>query len=217
MRLEGTYVFDAPIETVWATLMDPEALSQALPGGERLEQVGDNKYEATLNVRVGPVQGKFDGAIEITDIVEKKSYHMKVSGQGPAGFVNGAGDIALEETADGVKMTYGGDAQVGGKIAGVGQRLIDSSAKSITRQGLESLNQQIKARVGVAADAPAPPPISPPSTTKVAATLARDVSADLTGDLMERIMKPEIMPYTLGVGALVLTLLVALISWLIAG
>ena len=131
MKLEGTYVFDAPLEAVWETLMDPNALSKALPGGEKLEQIGDNQYEATLNVRVGPVQGKFDGEIELSDIVEHKSYHMSVQGQGTAGFVNGEGDVSLDETADGVEMTYSGDAQVGGKIAGVGQRLVESSASRL--------------------------------------------------------------------------------------
>ncbi len=217
MKLEGTYVFDAPLETVWETLMDPEALAQALPGGEKLEKIGENQYEAVLNVRVGPVQGKFDGEIELTDIVEHKSYQMKVEGQGTAGFVNGVGAVELEETAEGVKMTYSGDAQVGGKIAGVGQRLIDSSAKSITRQGLESLNLQIQARAGTEAVSETVPEISTPSTAKVAATVARDVSADVAGDVVSKAMAPDILPFTLSAGAVVVTLLVAAIAWLASG
>ncbi|MEZ4710909.1 MAG: carbon monoxide dehydrogenase subunit G [Caldilineaceae bacterium] len=225
MKLEGTYTFDAPREAVWQALMDPTVLGNAMPGGDKLEKVGENQYEAALNVRVGPVQGKFDGQIEITNIDELNSYHMKVSGQGPSGFLNGEGDVSLSDTDEGTLMSYSGEAQVGGKIAGVGQRLIDSSAKSITRQGLESLNRQIQARVSSSEGAPVVA-VAPPSAVSVAATVAKDVTRDTVsdisrsvteGDLMAKLTTPEMLPYALGAGAVVVTLLFALISWAIAG
>ena len=225
MKLEGTYTFEAPREAVWQALMDPEVLGKAMPGGDKLEKVGENQYEAALNVRVGPVQGKFDGQIEITDIDELNSYHMKVSGQGPSGFLNGEGDVALSDVDEGTLMSYTGEAQVGGKIAGVGQRLIDSSAKSITRQGLESLNRQIQARLSSSEGAPAVE-VAAPSAVAVAATVAKDVTRDTVsditrsvteGDLIAKWTTPEMLPYSLGVGAVVVTLLFALISWAIAG
>ncbi|MEZ4661433.1 MAG: carbon monoxide dehydrogenase subunit G [Caldilineaceae bacterium] len=225
MKLEGTYTFNAPREAVWQALMDPTVLGKAMPGGDKLEKVGENQYEAALNVRVGPVQGKFDGQIEITDINELNSYHMKVSGQGPSGFLNGEGDVSLADADEGTLMSYTGEAQVGGKIAGVGQRLIDSSAKSITRQGLESLDRQIQARISNVEGAPVVE-VAPPSAVSVAATVAKDVTrdtvSDLTrsvseGDLMTKLTTPEMLPYSLGVGAVVVTLLFALISWAIAG
>ena len=175
MKIEGTYTFKAPRDAVWEALMDPEVLAKALPGGDKLEKVGDNQYEAALNVRVGPVQGKFDGQIEISDINEPDGYHMKVSGQGPSGFLSGEGDVALSDAEEGTQMSYSGEAQVGGKIAGVGQRLVDSSAKSITRQGLESLDRQIQARLAGAEGVPAVEVVTP-TAAAVAATVAKDVT-----------------------------------------
>ena len=144
MQLQGSHTFQAPKQVVWDALMDPTILATALPGGEALEKTGENEYKAAMKVRVGPVQGKFDGGIELTDINELESYKMKVNGQGTPGFVNGEGNVRLEETDGGTIMHYSGDVQVGGKIAGVGQRLIDSTAKSMIRQGLTALDAQIQ-------------------------------------------------------------------------
>jgi carbon monoxide dehydrogenase subunit G len=150
MRLDGTYLFAAPREAVWEALMDPAVLTGALPGGEQLEQTGDNQYRAVMNVKVGPVQGRFEGKILLEDIVAPQSYLMKVDGQGAPGFVAGEGRLVLEEAdGGGTLLRYGGDVTVGGRIAGVGQRLIESTAKSITRQGLQSLDQTIAARLAV--------------------------------------------------------------------
>ncbi len=155
MQLEGEYTFHAPVEAVWQALMDPEVLRTALPGGESLVQVGDNQYEAALNVRVGPVQGRFEGRIELADVEPLQGYRMKVSGQGAPGFVNGEGTLRLEPAAaNSALLRYAGDVQIGGRIAGVSQRLVESSAKSITRQGLEQLERQVQARL-VGAGVPA--------------------------------------------------------------
>ena len=152
MRLEGTYLFAAPREAVWEALMDPAVLAGALPGGEQLEQTGENQYRAVMNVKVGPVQGRFEGKILLEDIVPPQSYLMKVDGQGAPGFVAGEGRLALEEgDGGGTTLRYAGDVTVGGRIAGVGQRLIESTARSITRQGLQALDATIAARLAVAA------------------------------------------------------------------
>lgn len=145
MQIQGTHTFQAPKQMVWDALMDPTVLATALPGGEALEKTGENEYKASMKVRVGPVQGKFDGAIELTDINELESYRMKVSGQGSPGFVNGEGNVRLEDAGAETIMHYDGDVQVGGKIAGVGQRLIDSTAKAMIRQGLTALDGQLQA------------------------------------------------------------------------
>lgn len=147
MQIHGTHTFKAPQQVVWDALQDPALLSTALPGGEQLEKLNENEYKAAMNVRVGPVQGKFEGKIELGEINAPTSYRMKVSGQGAPGFVNGEGHVQLEASGDETIMHYTGDVQVGGKIAGVGQRLIDSTAKSIIRQGLAALDGQIQARV----------------------------------------------------------------------
>lgn len=156
MQIQGTHTFKAPRQIVWDALMDPTILAMALPGGEALEKTGDNEYKAALKVRVGPVQGKFDGSIELSDINQLESYHMQVSGQGAPGFVNGGGDVRLEDAGPETIMHYSGDVQVGGKIAGVGQRLIDSTAKSMIRQGLAALDTQVEARAAAEADVVSP-------------------------------------------------------------
>jgi carbon monoxide dehydrogenase subunit G len=144
MEIEGTHQFDAPVTSVWDALLNPSVLAKAMPGGDQLERVGENDYKAAMNVRVGPVQGRFEGQVTLTDIVVHKSYRMKVSGTGAQGFLNGEGALALAENDGGTLLTYTGDVQVGGRIASVGQRLIDSTAKSIIRQGLKTLDEQLQ-------------------------------------------------------------------------
>ncbi len=184
MNIEGSYTFtDAPREVVWETLMDPDALATALPGGEKLHRLSDNEYEAALNVRVGPVQGNFDGQIEITDVEPPRTYHMSVNGQGGPGFVNGGGNVKLEQIEDDTLMTYAGEVQVGGRIAGVGQRLIESTARSIIRQGLETLDNQVQARVAAQQTIAARTGTAPASAPSVSSEPAITESA-ATGDFM---------------------------------
>lgn len=176
MQIQGTHTFKAPQQVVWDALQDPTLLSMALPGGEQLEKLNENEYKAAMNVRVGPVQGKFEGKIELGDINAPTSYRMKVSGQGAPGFVNGEGHVQLEASGDATIMHYTGDVQVGGKIAGVGQRLIDSTAKSIIRQGLAALDGQIQVRAAQAA-APVEPPVTTPPPAPVAPSAAPSESS----------------------------------------
>jgi carbon monoxide dehydrogenase subunit G len=166
MQLKGSYTFQSPRAAVWEALMDPTVLAQALPGGEQLEKVGENEYKAAMNVRVGPVQGKFEGSVELSAIQELIGYRMKVGGSGPSGFVNGEGAITLADDGAGTQMSYDGDVQVGGRIAGVGQRLIDSTARSIVKQGLKVLDEQIQTRLAP----PSPPPIATAVPHAVAGT-----------------------------------------------
>lgn len=191
VRLEGTYTFDAPRDVVWQVLMDPQAIAQALPGTQTLEQIGENAYRGVMNVRVGPVQGRFEGTVRLTNITPLEGYHLEVEGKGPQGFVTGRGTLRLEEQDGKTVLHYAGEAQVGGRIAAVGQRLIESTARSIVRQGLEALNRQVQARVAAQA-APAEaaaatetaPPVETPSTAQVAAEVAKDVTRDLLSDVL---------------------------------
>lgn len=195
MQIQGTHTFKAPQKLVWDALQDPTILSMALPGGEQLEKLNENEYKAVMNVRVGPVQGKFDGKIELTDINEPESYRMKVSGQGAPGFVNGSGNVRLESTSDGTVMHYTGDVQVGGKIAGVGQRLIDSTAKSIIRQGLGALDLQIQARAAEAATVAATAAETTAETTAATTASTAAIPAVLTEDTLG-IATPSVMVAT---------------------
>jgi carbon monoxide dehydrogenase subunit G len=199
MQIQGTHTFKAPQQIVWDALQDPTLLSMALPGGEQLEKLNENEYKAAMNVRVGPVQGKFEGKIELADINMPDSYRMKVSGQGSPGFVNGEGNVRLEGNGAETIMHYTGDVQVGGKIAGVGQRLIDSTAKSIIRQGLAALDVQIQARAEAAAAVAVAAPVvasmtaaAVPATEAVAATPATVAVAATPAT--PSVATPKVMP-----------------------
>jgi hypothetical protein len=200
MKIQGSHTFDAPRERVWRALLDPEILARTLPGCEKLERIGENDFRGVLNVQVGPVKGQFQGTLQLSDLRPLEGYHMKLDGKGPAGFMNGEGELGLADAASSTVLTYDLDAQVGGRVAGVGQRLIESSAKSITRQGLEGLARELAAMAPAAAGEtaaapPAPPPVQP-TQAEVAARVASDVARDL--------VPPERRPWLIGGGLLVL-------------
>jgi carbon monoxide dehydrogenase subunit G len=178
MRLEGTHLFAAPRATVWDALMDPTALAAALPGGEQLTPLGENQYRAVMNVKVGPVQGRFEGKIQLENVIAPDRYTIKVDGQGAPGFVAGEGELELSEPdSGGTLLRYGGDVTVGGRIAGVGQRLIESTAKSVTRQGLTALDLLIQARLQPAAPASGTDSADVPAVTFVPAGIGPAATA----------------------------------------
>jgi carbon monoxide dehydrogenase subunit G len=150
-----------------------------------LEQIGDNQYRAVMNVKVGPVQGRFEGKIQLENIVAPERYTMKVDGQGAPGFVAGEGELELLEPDSGsTLLRYGGDVSVGGRIAGVGQRLVESTAKSVTRQGLTALDQMIQARLQPpAAEAVGPDGGDVPTPVLATAVLATAGTAPTAGVL----------------------------------
>ena len=150
MHIEGSYEFDYERELVWDVLMDVDVLGSIIPGSKGLIQIGDNKYESRLSVRVGPVNGKFQSSFELKDVNAPESYRLVVEGKGPAGHVTGEGEIRLARDNGVTVMHYAGDARIGGKIAAVGQRLIDVAAKQITKQALKKLSKQVEARLQAA-------------------------------------------------------------------
>lgn len=156
MELNGDYTFDAPQHLVWEALNDPNVLGSVMPGSEGFEEIGENEYAGKLKVRVGPVQGNFEATITLTEINEPDSYTLSVDGKGAAGNVSATGGMNLKpEGDDKTYMEYAGTAQITGRIASVGQRLMDSTARSIVRQSLTALNEYLK--VEVAKQAPAMP------------------------------------------------------------
>jgi carbon monoxide dehydrogenase subunit G len=215
MELSGDYLFDAPQSLVWQSLLDPNVLGQVMPGGKGFQQIGENQYDGVLEVKVGPVQGTFQGKITLSDIVPPEHYKIEVDGKGAPGFVKANGSLHLETRESQTFMTYSGAAQVGGRIASVGQRLLDSAARSIVRQSLEALNEYLKVQVAqqtppvvevtripaAVADVPQPtvtlshtvsiPEYQPPSQTTLALKVARDVLNDF--------VPAKYQPYLLGV------------------
>jgi len=186
MKIGGEYMFDGPRDLVWEMLLDPLVLAQVLPGAQSLERVGENEYAGALRLKVGPVQGDFQGTVRLEGIDPPSGYTMQVDGRGAVGFVKATGRLGLSAEGARTKLVYGGDAQVGGRLAAVGQRLVESSTRAIIAQSLEALNTAVKAKVAVRGESNAPPGGAPhdvefrkPSETEFAAVVARRVVRDL--------------------------------------
>ena len=162
--------------------MDPEILAATMPGCDKLELVAENEYKGILNIKVGPVQGKFEGKVTLEDIDSPNGYTMLVDGRGAPGFVNAKAKVTIAAESEQTRLTYDGDAKVGGRVASVGQRLLDSSAKAIIKQSLEGLNENLKARSAATEageEAEELPVITGPSQQEFAAKVAKEVAKDL--------------------------------------
>jgi carbon monoxide dehydrogenase subunit G len=144
--------------------------------------IGENQYEGELNIKVGPVQGRFNGRIEVKNVDEPNSYDLKLDGQGAQGFVQATAHVAISPLDGETRLRYEGDAQIGGRMASVGQRLLDSSAKAIIKQSLGGLNAALaspdQAEAGDDSVSPATT-AKAPSQTEFAANVAKEVAKDL--------------------------------------
>ena len=178
MKIDGEYVFDGPREAVWEIVRDPDVLASALPGTQNLEQISENEYQGEMQVRIGPVGGLFAGKVIISDEVPPESLTMSVEGKVKPGFVKGTGNVQLiSQEGDKTLMQYEGDMEVGGRLASVGQRMMDSVSKSLLKQGLDSINQSLISRLdsdqtGETVEYEAP------SEAEFAASVAKDMAGE---------------------------------------
>lgn len=210
MKIAGDHAFDLPRQMVWEALLDPEVLKRTLPGCEDLEETGEHEFAGKLKMKVGPVQGVFEGKVTLSDLEPPTGYRLVLNGKGAPGFVNGEGTIALEETeAGGTLLRYDVDAQVGGRIAAVGQRLLDSSAKVITRQALEGLDRQMQARRPAESEDGEATPGEEPAVAAEAPSEAEFARGFAKG-LLAEMVPPERRPYVAG-GVTLLVLALAAI------
>ena len=178
MKLEGEYIFDGPREDVWELVRDPDVLATALPGTQSLDQVGENEYEGVMNVRIGPVAGVFSGRIVVSDEVPPETCTLTVEGKGKSGFINGTGYVNLIDQGDSTTlMKYDGAMQIGGRLASVGQRLLDTTSKSMIRQGLETLNKALQARIA-AKTGDEEVEYKPPSESEFAVAMAKEMAGE---------------------------------------
>jgi carbon monoxide dehydrogenase subunit G len=144
MELKGERILQAPVETVWSGLNDPETLKACIAGCESLERTGDDAFQTLVAVRVGPVSAKFKGNLKMTDVKPPNSYTINFDGQGGvAGFGKGSADVVLAPEAGATKLSYIARAQVGGKMAQVGSRLIDAAAAKITEDFFAAFEAQV--------------------------------------------------------------------------
>ena len=129
MKLSGSYQINLEKQKVWEALNDPEILKKSIPGCEEFKKDSETEFSATAKNKIGPFNASFTGTIELKDINAPNSYKIIGSGNSPVGFASGEADVKLEERDGGTKLIYNVEANVGGKIAQVGSRLIDMTAK----------------------------------------------------------------------------------------
>jgi carbon monoxide dehydrogenase subunit G len=146
MNMTGTgkVSINAPLELVWRYLMDPDVLAKCIMGCEKLESVGERKYHADLSIGIASVKGRYDASIELKDVREFKGYRLIVHGEGAPGFVEAEGIIDLVADEDGVTtLSYEYTANVGGKVAAVGQRMLGGVAKLLIGDFFKKIKRQI--------------------------------------------------------------------------
>ena len=139
MKISGTYALPVPPERAYQMMQDPEVLARAIPGCQSLEKTGENEYRMKMLMALASLSGAFEGKVRITDQEPPSSFRLVVEGSGRIGFVKGDGLLKLRAVDGGTEVSYEGDAQVGGTIAAIGQRLIDGTAKMMTKKFFEKL------------------------------------------------------------------------------
>ncbi len=145
MIIESEFKFSASRQAVYEGLQNPEILAKALPGTERLELISDGRYSGEMVISVGPVTAaRFDVSVELVDLVEPESFSMIVGGKGKVGFVEGKADVRLEEQGEECLMIYRAELGVGGRVASVGQRLLDSIGKTMSNRGLKAVDKMLQ-------------------------------------------------------------------------
>ena len=172
MDMTGKQIIPAPRQTVWEALNDPEVLKECIPGCEEIEKTGDHGFTAKVSAKVGPVKAKFAGAVELQDLNPPVSYTIVGEGKGgAAGFAKGGAKVNLAEItengAPATELTYEVNASVGGKLAAIGSRLIDSTAKKYANDFFEKF-KEIASNRAPGDGAAAPVSETPPAEAKPA-------------------------------------------------
>jgi hypothetical protein len=198
MEMTGERRIAAPRQRVWEALNDPAVLQASIPGCESVERTGDDSFQAKVAVKLGPMAARFGGKVQLSNIVPPVSYTISGEGQGGAmGFAKGGADVALEEAGPSdTVLRYNVKAQIGGKMAQLGARLIDSTAKSMAEQFFDRFAAQL-----------APPAEPEPVAAPVAAAAAPVVTEAgwVKGGFMDKVaqalaMQPMGFPVQLWLG-----------------
>jgi carbon monoxide dehydrogenase subunit G len=196
MDMTGERRIPAPRQTVWEALNDPEVLKVSIPGCESLEKLADDQMRAIAAVKVGPISARFTGKVQLTEIDPPNGYRISGEGQGgAAGFAKGGANVALKDDGADTLLSYQVNAQVGGKLAQLGARLIDASAKQMADQFFDRFSRQVQA-------------MSPGSTEPVAGAAALQPSAVSVWALIPR--EPFGLPLAAWIGGAVFVLMVLL-------
>jgi carbon monoxide dehydrogenase subunit G len=152
MKIAGAHVVPVPPERAYELLQDPVALAKAMPGCEALELVGEREYHMKMKMLLASMSGLFDGKVRIADPNPFTSFRLIVEGSGKIGFMKGDGLLTLTPADGGTNVAYEGSVEVGGTIAAVGQRLLDTTSRMLIRRFFEKLNAEA-AQTGTARNA----------------------------------------------------------------
>jgi carbon monoxide dehydrogenase subunit G len=180
MEIKGERIIPARRPVVWAALNDPGVLQRSIPGCETIEKVSDTELNATLTLKVGPVKAKFKGNVKLVDLMPPEQYTIVGEGQGGvAGFGKMKATVTLTEVEGGTQLNYLADAQVGGKLAQVGSRLIEGTATKLAQEFFDAFEKNVVPTAGAtggdevlpAAD-PAADPAAGPATSPAEITAA---------------------------------------------
>jgi carbon monoxide dehydrogenase subunit G len=163
MDMTGEHPIKAPRQAVWAALNDPEVLKQSIAGCEELVKTSDNEFQAQVTAKVGPVKAKFSGKVTLSDLNPPNGYTITGEGSGgAAGFAKGGAKVALEDAPDGgTLLKYQVNAQIGGKLAQIGSRLIDGAARKMADEFFTAFAAVVEAQAGAgapSAEIPTPMP-----------------------------------------------------------
>ena len=139
MKVEGVYTFPGQPQQVWEVLLNPDSLRACIPGVESLTETGPDHWDAVMKVGVAAIKGTYKGKVAIVEKEPPNNYTLQVEGSGGPGFVKGSAKIMLEPEGDGTRVKVEGDGQVGGMLAGVGQRMLPGVAKMLMNQFFECL------------------------------------------------------------------------------
>ncbi len=164
MELTGDRLIPATRERTWAALNDPEVLKACIAGCESLERMGEDGFTALVAVKVGPVSARFKGNLKLSNVQPGSSYTIHFDGQGgAAGFGKGSADVALEDEVGQTRLRYTARAQVGGKMAQIGSRLVDAAAAKISEDFFQAFETRLREEAGVPAEAPAQAAVAAPT------------------------------------------------------
>ena len=144
MHLEGSHVLDADKSTVWNLLNDPDVLARTTPGVKKLVPQGDDRYEAVLHIKLGPINTEFHGNMAVVDKVEEEYFRLLIDVDAKIGIVAAEGKIQLKPNGQGTLVEFVGDAKLSGKLAAMGQRVLSAVARMFTKQFFRALEQETK-------------------------------------------------------------------------
>jgi hypothetical protein len=199
MDMTGEYKIAAPRERVWAALNDPEILRKAIPGCEDIKKLSDTELEATAKAKIGPVSARFNGKVTLSDLNPPESYTLTGEGTGgAAGFAKGEAKVSLADDGGVTILRYSVKAIIGGKLAQLGQRLVDGAAKKMADEFFETFADLAGGRV--------PTPAEPSATPT-----PREPTAAVEDNLGAKFGEPPVwLPAAIIIGAILVVLVVAL-------